>query len=99
MLQSLKIENFRCFRSFELNNLGRINLLVGKNNSGKTSLLEAVQLFSSQFDLKSLAQLMSSRGEYLWENIKYSSDIIPVKTYEIEHLFISIIYLLKVKLK
>ncbi|WP_013324588.1 AAA family ATPase [Gloeothece verrucosa] len=87
MLQSLKIENFRCFRSFELNNLGRINLLVGKNNSGKTSLLEAVQLFSSQFDLKSLAQLMSSRGEYLWENIKYSSDIIPVKTYEIEHLF------------
>jgi AAA15 family ATPase/GTPase len=42
MLKSLKIENFRGFPSFELNKLGRINLLVGKNNSGKTTVLERV---------------------------------------------------------
>jgi AAA15 family ATPase/GTPase len=48
MLRSLKIENFRCFPSFELKQLGRVNLLVGKNNSGKTSILEGINLFYSQ---------------------------------------------------
>jgi AAA15 family ATPase/GTPase len=38
MLKSVKIENFRGFKSFELQQLGRINLLVGENNSGKTSI-------------------------------------------------------------
>ncbi len=48
MLKSLKIENFRCFQSFELLDLGQINLLVGTNNSGKTSILEAIQLLTSR---------------------------------------------------
>ena len=45
MLKSVKIENFRGFKSFELQQLGRINLLVGENNTGKTSILEAIQAF------------------------------------------------------
>ncbi len=65
MLKSLKIENFRCFKSFELQQLGRINLLVGKNNSGKTSILEAIQLLTSQFNLELLRDVMISRGEYI----------------------------------
>ncbi|NES25231.1 MAG: AAA family ATPase, partial [Symploca sp. SIO3E6] len=47
MLNTLKIENFRGFKSFELQQLGRVNLLVGVNNSGKTSILEAIQLLCS----------------------------------------------------
>ncbi|MBW4665287.1 MAG: AAA family ATPase [Chroococcus sp. CMT-3BRIN-NPC107] len=65
MLKSLKIENFRCFQSFELQQLGKLNLLVGTNNSGKTSILEAIQLLTSQFNLASLAEVMISRGEYI----------------------------------
>ncbi|WP_202222010.1 AAA family ATPase [Okeania sp. KiyG1] len=53
MLKSLTINNFRCFQSFELQNLGRVNLLVGMNNSGKTSILEAIQLLYSFFNQKS----------------------------------------------
>ena len=52
MLKSVKIENFRGFKSFELQQLGRINLLVGENNSGKTSILEAVQLLCSRTNLE-----------------------------------------------
>ncbi len=63
MLQSLKIENFRGFQKFELKQLGRINLIVGTNNSGKTSILEAIQLLCSRFDLDPLSRVMSSRGE------------------------------------
>jgi AAA15 family ATPase/GTPase len=51
MLKSLKIENFRGFELLELNQLGRINLLVGENNSGKTSVLEAVQFLASRINL------------------------------------------------
>jgi AAA15 family ATPase/GTPase len=64
MLKSLKIENFRCFKSFELQQLGRINLLVGTNNSGKTSILEAIQLLVSRSDFEILEELMLRRGEY-----------------------------------
>jgi AAA15 family ATPase/GTPase len=43
-LEQLKIENFRGFDSLEIDGLSRINLFVGKNNSGKTSILEALFL-------------------------------------------------------
>jgi predicted ATP-dependent endonuclease of OLD family len=47
MLKSLKIKNFRCFKEFELPQLGRVNLFVGYNNCGKTSILEAVHILKS----------------------------------------------------
>lgn len=65
MLKALRIENFRCFQTFELQQLGQLNLLVGTNNSGKTSILEAVQLLTSQSNLESLGELMIGRGEYI----------------------------------
>ncbi|MDJ0797434.1 MAG: AAA family ATPase [Calothrix sp. MO_167.B12] len=68
MFKSIKIENFRCFQSFELQQLGRVNLLVGKNNSGKTSILEAIQILSSQNNLQPLADIMINRGEYIWDD-------------------------------
>lgn len=64
MFRSIKIENFRGFKHFELQQLGRINLLVGLNNSGKTSILEAVQLLCSRTNLEPLAEIMLKRGEY-----------------------------------
>jgi predicted ATPase len=65
MLRSLRIENFRCFQTFELQQLGKLNLLVGTNNSGKTSILEAVQLLNSQSNSESLREVMIGRGEYI----------------------------------
>lgn len=44
MLKSFTAHNFRCFRSVELADLRRINLVVGKNAAGKTALLEAIRL-------------------------------------------------------
>ena len=64
MLKQIKIENFRCFKSFELNQFGRVNLLVGKNNSGKTSILEAIRLLCSDAENQLIKQIMINRGEY-----------------------------------
>ena len=44
MIESLRIRGFRCFKELEIEHLSDINLIAGKNNSGKTSLLEAVFL-------------------------------------------------------
>jgi AAA15 family ATPase/GTPase len=66
MLKSLKINNFRCFEEFDLPQLGRVNLLVGKNNSGKTSILEALHILTSPNSIKPFFDITESRGEYLW---------------------------------
>ncbi len=83
MLKSLKIENFRCFPSFEMQQLGRLNLLVGTNNSGKTSILEAIQLLTAQSSfeiLQILKNVMIGRGEYI-------SDDSGNRELDIRHIF------------
>lgn len=44
MLRSVQIRNFRGFRSMEIDDCRRINIIVGENGSGKTALLEALFL-------------------------------------------------------
>ena len=44
MLESLQIRNFRVFKALEINPLSHVNLIAGRNNSGKTSFLEALFL-------------------------------------------------------
>jgi AAA15 family ATPase/GTPase len=81
MLKSIKIENFRGFKTFELQQLGRINLLVGTNNSGKTSVLEAIQLLCSPKNFEPLHELMNNRGEYFLSDDKVRREL------DICHLF------------
>ncbi len=47
MLRSLRISNYRAFRELRLDELSRINLISGRNNSGKTTVLEALLLLSA----------------------------------------------------
>ena len=44
MIRTLDIERFRCFSSAHLHDCRRINIIVGDNGSGKTSLLESILL-------------------------------------------------------
>ena len=46
MLQSVHIRNFRGLKDLKVEGLGRINLFAGRNNSGKTALLEALSLLA-----------------------------------------------------
>ncbi len=47
--KSIHIERFRRLENLRLDDLGTVNLLVGKNNSGKTSVLEALAVMSDPF--------------------------------------------------
>ncbi|PKN70254.1 MAG: hypothetical protein CVU43_20275 [Chloroflexi bacterium HGW-Chloroflexi-5] len=42
MIEYLSAKNHKALKHAQLNELGRINIICGKNNSGKTSLLEAL---------------------------------------------------------
>lgn|GEM_PF-1188989 len=44
MLTDLHIQNFRGLRALGLNDTAAVNLIVGRNDSGKTTLLEAIRL-------------------------------------------------------
>jgi ABC-type branched-subunit amino acid transport system ATPase component len=48
VLDSLEIKGFRAFDQLTVERLGRVNLIVGKNNVGKTALLEAVRMYARQ---------------------------------------------------
>ena len=63
MITSAKLSGYRGFAEFSLDKLATINLLVGKNNSGKSSILEALHLLSSGPDLNSLWRIIAHRGE------------------------------------
>jgi hypothetical protein len=63
MISSIQIEGYRGFEQFEMTDLGRLNLLVGTNNSGKTSVLEALYLLAWCGDPFALGQLLRRRGE------------------------------------
>ena len=49
-IDNLTIHRFRGIRDLKLEELGQINLLVGVNNSGKTSVLEAISTFCNPLD-------------------------------------------------
>ncbi|MGB3204286.1 MAG: AAA family ATPase [Crinalium sp.] len=89
MLLDLTIKNYRNFKDFHIDDLARVNLIVGMNNSGKTSLLEAIHLLVNQGNIEALINLLHSRGELA----EQSSAILSLETpsrlnsYQIRHIF------------
>lgn len=62
MLQDLRIRGFKGFRDLQLTDLSRVTLVGGKNNVGKTSLLEAIFLFYDTTDPGMLFRHLGWRG-------------------------------------
>ena len=46
MFESIRVRNFRILDDLRIGGLSRINLIAGRNGSGKTSLLEAIFLLA-----------------------------------------------------
>lgn len=63
MLSSLEIKNFRSLEDFKVSKIGQVNLIVGKNNSGKSSLLEALRIYAGNAQRGLLEQVAASHEE------------------------------------
>ena len=59
---SIHVERYRGIDGLVLDAPGRVNLIVGVNNAGKTSLLEAIYLLAHQNDERALLDAIRWRG-------------------------------------
>ena len=73
MFKTLEIRQYRGFKLFNLHGLKRVNLLVGKNNCGKTSILEALEFLISKGNPSVLIRPTVRRGENNFVNEESTS--------------------------
>jgi len=81
MLKEIEIQNFRCFEQIKISGFEGVNLIGGKNNAGKTALLEALFLnvAPQASSLELLRELRRESSEALeampqraWDNLFYA---------------------------
>ncbi len=63
ILNSLEIHGFRAFQHLTIQHLGRVNLIVGKNNVGKSSLLDALQIYARRSSAAIIWQILGTHDE------------------------------------
>ena len=80
MIKNIKINNYKCFKNFEIKDFKRINILVGDNNSGKTSLLEALALLDPNTFKQKIDE---SKVSFSIASFKRKDDIIPHNAFEL----------------
>jgi|APTNR8051073442_1049403.scaffolds.fasta_scaffold00322_2 AAA15 family ATPase/GTPase len=74
MLDHLIVQNYRLFKDLNIPKLGQVNLVTGKNNAGKSTLLEVIRIWASEGDSSVVNNILYKRGD--WEEGN------PRKTYE-----------------
>ena len=61
MYSSFRVQNFRGFKDLRLDDMARVNLIAGKNNTGKTALLEAILTYTGQYDSSMLLRIPADK--------------------------------------
>lgn len=87
MLGSFQIANFKIFRALDVPRLGAINLVVGKNNTGKTLLLEALRFYKAGGSRLEISRLLRERDEVLRGSTERSSENFRDELLDIAALF------------
>jgi ABC-type cobalamin/Fe3+-siderophores transport system ATPase subunit len=64
MLEELRIMGFRRYDNLNLRNLGKINFILGENNVGKTTILEAVFTWACGQNMPPMISIPLARGRY-----------------------------------
>lgn len=82
MFRKLSIENFKLFRQLEIDNLSRVNVFFGKNNCGKSTLLDALFVLSGISNPELFLRINKFRGydaigdvSYFFHNLDFKKEI------------------------
>ena len=62
----LTIQGFRGIKDISISNLGRVTLITGKNNTGKSSVLEALRLHAYSAAPQIVVEILRFREEATW---------------------------------
>ena len=63
MLSSFEIKQFRGFSQLRIEKLANVNLIIGRNNVGKTMLLEALRLYAVGGDPMAIVEMLEDRED------------------------------------
>ncbi|MBX3102494.1 MAG: AAA family ATPase [Bacteroidetes bacterium] len=77
MLQSLHIRLYRQFKDFKLDNLKQVNLIVGKNTVGKSSLLETIRILLDTNKIEVLNDILILRDEHHGNPEQFIRSLLP----------------------
>lgn len=89
--EKIKINSYKIFDNFEISKLNRINIFAGFNNSGKTSLLEAIYFLTKQNDIGAFLEIIKLKNKLkdlnpIWLNESFGND----EVIDVEGLYNSI---------
>ncbi len=99
MIDYIEIKNFRCFKHTRIKNFGKVNLIGGLNNAGKTALLEALLIgffptpktFNLIKDFRNEENADKNSWQYFFFNKSIDENIsISLQKDKIEQYFIEI---------
>lgn len=62
-METFHVKNYKGLKDLEIRGLSRVNLIVGRNNVGKSSLLEALSLCCSNGSVDELLDILNYGGE------------------------------------
>lgn len=62
-INTLRVTRFRSLRDLTVGPFGRVNLITGKNNSGKSSILEAIRILVTEGATSTLQNILNYREE------------------------------------
>ena len=57
-MKELSIINYKSLKKLEIQSLDRVNLVTGKNNTGKSTVLEALSLFAERGNISWIRELL-----------------------------------------
>jgi len=83
-LTSLLIQNYRSLDGLAIDRLGSVNLIVGPNNIGKSSLLEAILLWGTKRHFLTIRDILRSRDEC---NVDFPDQFQTAPYFGLHHLF------------
>ncbi|MDZ4679605.1 MAG: AAA family ATPase [Saprospiraceae bacterium] len=64
MLDHLIVKNYRLFKDLNIPKLGQVNLVTGKNNAGKSTLLEVIRIWASRGNSSVVNSILDKRGDW-----------------------------------
>jgi len=67
-IATLAIERFRALRQLKIEGLGQVNLITGRNNTGKSSVLEALRILASSASPSVISGILRYREEDIDES-------------------------------
>jgi len=87
-IHTLIIEGFRAFRRLKIEGLGRVNLITGRNNTGKSSVLEALRILASDASPSVIGSILRFREEGVGELEESPRPLDPEGLFLLSSLFL-----------